>query len=85
MTETPTRRHGAHAAPASDDDARLTARVQAIAAALDGAGEEVDPELVQASLADIARVEERLALGVDWTARPGPCAPSSPTRTSSPG
>src|SRR5690606_25786329 len=67
MTETPTRRHGAHAAPASDDDARLTARVQAIAAALDGAGEEVDPELVQASLADIARVEERLALGVDWT------------------
>ncbi|WP_413450854.1 GTPase [Georgenia phoenicis] len=58
--------HGAHAAPAADD-ARLSANVQRIAAALEQAGDEVAPELVTASLADIAQVERRLALGVDRT------------------
>ncbi|PYG00218.1 GTP-binding protein EngB required for normal cell division [Georgenia satyanarayanai] len=60
------RHHGAHAAPAHDDE-RLSAHVQRIAAALEQAGDEVAPELVTASLADIAQVEKRLALGVDRT------------------
>ncbi|TNC17650.1 ATP-binding protein [Georgenia sp. 311] len=67
MSQTATRRHGAHVAPVTDDDARLTARVQVIAEALEIAGDQVDPALVEASLADIARVEERLRLGVGWT------------------
>ncbi|WP_454085326.1 GTPase [Georgenia sp. Marseille-Q6866] len=58
--------HGAHAAPAHDDE-RLSTHVQRIAAALEQAGDEVAPELVAASLADIAQVEKRLALGVDRT------------------
>src|SRR5699024_494546 len=56
-----------HAATASDDERRLSARVQAIATALEVAGEEVDAALVAASLADVAQVERRLALGVDLT------------------
>lgn len=67
MTQALTGGHGAHVAPAAHDESRLGERVQAIATALERAGEEVAPELVETSLRDIARVEERLALGVDWT------------------
>ena len=62
-----TDRHGAHAATASADDAGLGARLEAIAAALDGAGSEVDPALAAAARDDIARIEQRLALGIGWT------------------
>ncbi|WP_152192447.1 GTPase [Georgenia satyanarayanai] len=58
--------HGAHAAPTHDDE-RLSAHVERIATALEQAGDEVAPELVSASLADIAQVEKRLVLGVDRT------------------
>lgn len=67
MTQALTGGHGAHVAPAPHDESHLGERVQAIASALEQAGEEVAPELVETSLRDIARVEERLALGVDWT------------------
>ncbi|WP_324652453.1 GTPase [Georgenia sp. H159] len=56
-----------HASVPDLDEERLAARVEAIATGLERAGDEVDPELVRSAHTDIARVEERLALGVDWT------------------
>lgn len=49
------------------DGARLAARVAALREAMDLAGDRLTPRVAARAQADLDRVEDRLALGVDWT------------------
>jgi GTP-binding protein EngB required for normal cell division len=49
------------------DGARLAARVDALREAMDLAGDRLTPRVAARAQADLDRVEDRLALGVDWT------------------
>ncbi|MEE6287820.1 GTPase [Georgenia sp. MJ173] len=61
------RRPGAHAATPTGQEARLAERVSILGDALRADGGDVDPALVRQSLEDLAKVEDRLRLGVDRT------------------
>lgn len=61
------RRRGAHAVEPTGDEARLAARVATLGEVLRGEDGDVDPALARRSLEDLARVEDRLRLGVDRT------------------
>ena len=61
------RGRGAHAVEPTGDEARLAERVTTLGELLRGNEGDVDPALAQRALEDLARVEDRLRLGVDRT------------------